>query len=201
MKNLNKLIVAGLLVSSAITSANAAATKSSDVTFKARAGYLSTSDKVKDSSTVKHDFKNGYALEVAADYFVTSNFAVEGAVGYARFDIKRTATNNNKKSSASIVPLTLTGLYHFMPESEFNPYAGLGYSYQIVSGGPSGTKIKNGGGLVAQFGGDFKINDTMSINADLKYTHKASHNVNFNNVTYKNKMSTVTAMVGVAFPM
>ncbi len=194
MKNLNKLIVAGLLVSSAITSANAAATKSSDIVLKARVGTFNVKDKAKQSERLMSGTTNGYGLEVAADYFFTPNIAVEGAIGYDKFEVKQTGIKKN----VSFIPLTLTGLYYFTPEADFSPYAGLGYTHQMSFSKVDSIKIKNGGGFVAQLGSDFKMNDSMSINVDLKYTHKASHKTN---TAYKSKLSTVSAMVGVAFPM
>jgi len=208
MKTL-KYIVAGLLVTSALTagaaataatSKKASATKHNDFVFKARLGYAFNKDDVKNTNTASHAFKDAYAGEIAADYFLTDNIAVEASVGYIRGDLKRSVTGSNKKDAVSIVPLTGLVQYHFSPSADISPYVGAGYSYQIASGGPSGTKIENGGGFVAQVGLDVPMNDTFGLNLDVKHTHKANHDLKFDGQKYKAKLSTTTVMAGITLP-
>ncbi|MEQ9116047.1 MAG: OmpW family outer membrane protein [Rickettsiales bacterium] len=205
MKTIKYAVVAGLLATSALT-ASAGGKKESkpsynDFVFKARLGYAFNSDKIKNqTSTTKHEFKNSYTGEIAGDYFFTPNVAVEASVGYMRGDLKRTATNANKKESVAIVPVTALAQYYFMPSAEVSPYVGLGYSYQFASGGPSGTKVDNGGGIVGQVGLDVPMNDTFGLNLDVKHTYKASHDLKYSGTKYKAKLSSTTVMAGVILP-
>lgn len=87
MKKFQAAVIAGLLATSALASANAAskAENYDKLVLKARVGYLNVSNKLKNgSSAANKSFKNGYMGEVAANYFFTPNIAVEGSIGYGR---------------------------------------------------------------------------------------------------------------------
>lgn len=206
MKNLKLGIITGVLASATIFSAHADSADVSgfdnrDFVLKARLGYLAASNKINNSSTVTHKFKNGYTGDVALNYFFTENIAVEGSVGYARSKLDRTASGNNKSKQITFVPLTLLAQYNFMPGAKVSPYVGIGYSYQFVTGGPSGSKVKDGGGITGQIGADIPMNNTFGFNVDVKHTYKAKHNITYSGTKYKGKLSTTTVMAGVAFPL
>ncbi len=207
------LVVAGLVSSTALADAShhhgstatatataTAAANEGKVVFKARVGVLNVTDKSKDRTTngeVK--FKNGFIGEVAAGYFFTDNIAAEGSIGFGRTKLKD-VDSSIKNKAINIIPITALIQYHFIPEAVVSPYVGLGYSYQILNGGPSGVKIKNGGGVVGQAGVDIPFNDTMGFNIDAKYTYKAPHDYTVDGDKYKVKLSTVAITAGVTFP-
>lgn len=127
MKNLTKVIIAGLLSTSALAAfADGAVASSGQNSFalKIRGGYAAMSksvtssvskgeafteaqkaatyvvagtgsDRYAFSSTTK--FKNGFGVELAANYFITNNFAIEGSVGYIRSKVGNTRPGVNEQ--------------------------------------------------------------------------------------------------------
>lgn len=196
-------LIASLLASTAMAD-SAGAPSEGKMNLKARLGYVANHTKVSGTNSLPSGsgLKNGFAGELAANYFVMSNVAIEGSIGYSKQKEKTTTTNSvaTKGKSVTVVPLTALVQYHVMPEASVSPYVGLGYSYQIMSGGTSGLKYKNGGGIVGQLGADFAFNDTMGFNFDVKHTFKAKHDVKIGNTTTKTKLDSTTVMAGVTFP-
>lgn len=153
MKNLTKVIIAGLLSTSALAAfADGAVASSGQNSFalKIRGGYAAMSKSVssinskgalatnannlvyntrgtpadadittlgnnyKYSDTTK--FKNGFGVELAANYFITNNFAIEGSVGYIRSKV----SNDSGKTHAAILritaPATFAASANYSPE-------------------------------------------------------------------------------------
>jgi outer membrane protein W len=196
MKNkTTKLLISSAFALSAFT-ANADV---NDLMLKARAGFLHTAEKVKTGSAdtaTTHNFKDGYVGELAINHFFDSVFGVEMSAGYGKTKFKNNAGNSK---SISFIPLTATFQVRHNTGS-VTPYLGLGYSYHMMSKGAGSTKIKNGGGVVAQAGLDFMTSDTFGWNLDVKHTLKAKHTITeTGGEIFKNKMSTTTAMVGLVF--
>lgn len=257
MKKLTKIIIAGLISTSALSafadssanSASAAAPKS--FALKVRGGYANNSLKHKPLSGTYDNSqgitdpsqqnpyiyregnrimgaKNGFGLELAANYFITNNVAVEASLGYiaSKFKVEdsykegRSANNANEAKNAAqnaatnktltilsstmhIVPIEIALQYHFMPDSSFKPYVGVGYGIEFVKIAGVKNSLKSNG-LVLQIGTDVAYNDSMSFNFDVKY--KPNHKVKVvgNKKVYKTeesaKISTTTIMAGVSFP-
>jgi outer membrane protein W len=147
-------------------------------------------------------FTGGFGGELAFDYFFTDHIAIEAAGGYNMTHIKtqNVTTNTSNKNHFVIIPITGTVQWYLIPSALISPYVGAGYSYQVVSGGPSGYSAKSGSGAVGQIGADIQFNDMFAFNVDVKYTYKASHDLTYNNVKHKNSLSTISTLVGVAFP-
>lgn len=136
MKNLTKVIIAGLLSTSAlaafadgavassgqnsfalkirggyaamsksvssINSKGALATNAGNLAFNSRSGTIQGAEATlgnnyKYSDTTK--FKNGFGVELAANYFITNNFAIEGSVGYIR---SKVSNDSGKIAPASV---------------------------------------------------------------------------------------------------
>lgn len=143
MKNLTKVIIAGLLSTSALAAfADGAVASSGQNSFalKIRGGYAAMSKSVSsinskgafaanannlainprgttaiegaDTTTLGNNykysdttkFKNGFGVELAANYFITNNFAIEGSVGYIRSKV----SNDSGKTAASAVTIANT---------------------------------------------------------------------------------------------
>lgn len=169
-----------------------------DTSMKVRGGFLHTAEDIKTgsaSTASSQSFKNGYVAEFAMNHFFDKNFGVELSAGYGRTKFKNNAGTNK---NVSFVPLTAT-LQARHNGGTMVPYVGVGYSHQLFSNGAGSTKIKNGGGVVAQIGMDYMMSDEMGLNIDVKHTFKVAHKITEGSETFKNDMSTTTALAGVVF--
>jgi len=200
MKKFNTALIAGVLATSSLVAAAHAdkASTGSDLVLKARLGAFNIHNDLKRTAGSTSSFKTntGYMGEIAADFFVTKNVAIEGALAYGRTKYKYSTSTGSQKHHLGLIPVTATLQYHFMPDASFSPYVGAGYTYQFVSA----KNIKNAGAPVAQIGADIPYNETFGFNVDVKYAYKANHGIkNITGIT-KDKMSTLTGLVGVTFP-
>jgi outer membrane protein len=201
MKNLTKVIIAGLLSTSALAAfADGAVASSGQNSFalKIRGGYAVNNLKNQESTGAKASSKNGLTFELASNYFVTSNIAIEGSVGYIASKWKA----GTSELKAHIFPTALALQYHFMPDSLFKPYIGLGYGFEFVKlkSKTNDVAYKSGNvhGLVLQAGSDLTYNDSINFNFDVKYRLKRKIKSHVNN--FKPKVSFTTIMAGVSFP-
>jgi outer membrane protein len=106
--------------------------------------------------------------EVDISYFFTKNISAELILTYPQ---KHDVTLNGALlGTLKELPPTLLAQYHFMPDSSFSPYVGVGLNYTIYSNvnmpGFSTSKSSTGGAL--QVGFDVPINKNLSFNVDLK---------------------------------
>jgi outer membrane protein len=108
--------------------------------------------------------------EVDISYFFSPNVAAELILTYPqKHDV---SLDGAKIGSFKHLPPTLTVQYHFLPESQVNPYLGVGINYTRISN----VNLLNGTanlehssvGLALQAGIDFKIDEKWSINVDVK---------------------------------
>ena len=204
-------LIASLLASTAMAD-SAGAPSEGKMNLKARLGYMSITGSGQYTGSLsqpgskavtdpKLAQKNGAIVELAANYFVANNVALEGSIGYGRSrEEAKDSTTSLAGKNLSIIPLTALVQYHIMPEASVSPYVGVGYSYQFMSGGSDTLKRKNGGNAVGQIGVDFAFNDTMGFNIDVKHTLKTNHDVKIGSTTTKMKLATTTVMAGVTFP-
>lgn len=177
--------------------------------LKGRGGLaqINSSIKTGDKGTkATQQTKNGWLGELAIDYLLTKNVALEVSGGYGLIEVKN--IKNNKKS-LSFVPITGTAMFRLPMYDKFFPYVGAGYSYKLFSGGPQGTTISNSGGLVLQAGSDFffegmNSQNPLGFNIDVKYYLKSQTKVTEkqSGITEKfsNKMSEATILVGIVAP-
>ena len=210
-------LIASLLASTAMAD-SAGAPSEGKMNLKARLGYMhisggsnfSGADEDGDTGTITNSLKNGPAAEIAMNYFVSNNIAIEGSLGFGRSKDQLAVSINGEvgegtgKKKVNIIPLAAIVQYHFMPEASVSPYIGVGYSYQFITGGYKTLEHKNGGNAVGQVGVDFAFNDTMGFNIDVKHILKTKHDSTFkdgeDSFTLKHKFSTTTVMAGVTFP-
>lgn len=118
--------------------------------------------------------------ELDITYMLQRNWGLELILGTSQHDVhgKGTLAGLGKVIDADVLPPTLTMQYHFLPDSNIRPYAGLGVNYTLfydeeVKGGldAPGAKVSmdNSWGLAAQAGVDIDINEDWFFNIDVKY--------------------------------
>ena len=108
--------------------------------------------------------------ELDLSYFFTPNIAAELVVTYPqKHDVMLDGTTIG---SFKHLPPTLMGQYHFLPDSQIDPYLGAGVNYTRISSvdllGGTGGMERSSVGLALQAGLDFKIDKLWSINLDVK---------------------------------
>jgi outer membrane protein len=108
--------------------------------------------------------------EVDITYFFSPNLAAELILTYPqKHDVYLDGGNIG---TFKHLPPTLSAQYHFTPNSDINPYLGLGVNYTNISqvnllAGKGG--LESGSfGLSVQAGVDFKIDKNWSLNFDVK---------------------------------
>jgi outer membrane protein len=114
--------------------------------------------------------------EIDGTYFFTDNIAAELIAATTRHHItaKGTTLGDVDVGKVRLLPPTLTGQYHFMPQERFSPYLGTGINYTwffdtLVPGNPvSSVSYSNGFGAVIQAGFDYNLAGNWYLNFDVK---------------------------------
>lgn len=187
------LILASLVSTSALADgAHKHESKDKEFVLKARAGWLHSQHTF--GADEEKDQYNSYTGDLALDYFLTKNIALEVSVGYGK-------VSGNGDDKSTIIPVSALIQYHFMPESAVSPYIGAGYSYQFI-GKSTDAMLKGAGGGVGQLGLDIPYSDSIGFNIDVKYTYKAPHkNEQDSTGTVRDKISTTAVTAGVSFAL
>ena len=122
--------------------------------------------------------------EIDFSYYFTKNIAAELilAVG-TRHDVNVSSAGAVAKAlgSVNLLPPTLTGQWHFMPDQTFDPYVGAGLAYvRAMDNGLSASSSTTGAfiapiridrnnfGTVLQAGFDVNLQDKWLVNFDVK---------------------------------
>ncbi len=204
MKPINKSFVIGLLLASGATSfaAQATGTEAGDWIVRVRGINVSPND---NSTQVDVPALGGSVAESSVGvgsstvpelditYMLSPNWGIELILGTSQHDVSPqgsaligalnglppTGTGGRDVIDAWALPPTLTFQYHFIPESNFRPYVGVGLNYTIFYGedvtGPlavdgSTVKMRPSLGWAAQVGADFDLgNSGWFANIDVKY--------------------------------
>lgn len=131
-------------------------------------GIAGTEAGVGDDTTLELDFtymlSNNLGLELILG---TTEHKVSGVKGVPGVDI----------GTVKLLPPTLTLQYHFAPNANIRPYAGVGINYTLFYDEAAGAFLAAGAstdyddswGLAAQAGVDIDIGDGWFSNIDLKY--------------------------------
>jgi outer membrane protein len=84
--------------------------------------------------------------------------------------------DGTKVATTKHLPPTLTLQYHFLPDSKFQPYVGVGLNYtnffdEKTTGPLAGSNLNLGDswGIAGQIGFDIPLNDQWFLNADIRY--------------------------------
>lgn len=125
--------------------------------------------------------------EVDISYFFTKNLAAELILTYPQkhnVRIAASAVGAFDAGSFKHLPPTLSLQYHFMPDSQFRPYVGVGINYTRISSvnlGPLGavtggsmTLENDSWGGALQLGFDVKVGSNSYINFDVKKVYLES---------------------------
>lgn len=126
--------------------------------------------------SVKLDVGRSVRPSFSVTYMATRNIGVEllGAWPF-QHDIDGSA-GLGKIATTKHLPPTLSLQWHFLPDSQVQPYVGIGVNYTHffdtkARGALDGSDLKLGDswGLAGQVGMDIKLNDRWFLNADLRY--------------------------------
>lgn len=114
--------------------------------------------------------------EVDISYFMTPNWAAELVLTYPqKHDV--TLVNNGTRTPLGTfkhLPPTLTLQYHFHPGQTFQPYVGAGLNFtdiskvKLAAGAQPLTLENNSLGLAVGAGFDYKLQDNLYLNVDIK---------------------------------
>jgi len=113
--------------------------------------------------------------ELDFTYFFTDNIAAELILSTFSHNVKVSGSTAGDLDLGDVwlLPPVLTLQYHFMPKEAFSPYLGAGINYTITYNADPGTSISSIDysdefGYAFQAGFDYAIDDTWSVNFDVK---------------------------------
>lgn len=123
------------------------------------------------------DIDTSIVPEFDITYFFTDQIAAELILGVTPHDVSAvgTALGDVDLGEVTLLPPTLTVQYHFNPDGQLRPYAGVGVNYTLFFNEdlPSGTVLDGieydpSVGLALQAGADYVLNDHWFLNFDVK---------------------------------
>jgi len=185
--NTKPALAAAALLTLSMTSFSAAAYEAGDWVVRGRIIHVDTNE---NTSTIRVDGAAvpGSGVHVTSDtvpelditYMWTKHWGTELILGTTDHVVDGSGSLASLGGiiGVDVLPPTLTLQYHFSPNSNIRPYAGVGINYtqfynEKVTGGLSApgarVKIDDSWGLAVQAGVDVDINDDWFINFDLKY--------------------------------
>jgi len=120
--------------------------------------------------------------EIDFSYYFTKNIAAELILAFGtRHDVNVSSAGAVAKAlgSVDLLPPTLTGQWHFMPDQTFDPYVGAGLAYvramdNGLTANAPGIGVfpiridRNNFGTVLQAGFDVNLQDKWLVNFDVK---------------------------------
>ena len=146
-----------------------------DFVIRARAIGVIPRDNADNASIAgEPDVSNEYVPELDFTYFLTDNVALELIAATTRHDVKwNVGAAQLDLGKVNLLPPTLTVQYHFMPKERLSPYLGAGLNYTIFYNEDAGSSItsidyENNLGYALQAGVDYAIDDSWSVNLDVK---------------------------------
>ena len=118
---------------------------------------------------------DGYSLGFNITYMATPNIGIE-LLGAWPFSHDISLSGVGTIGDTKQLPPTISVQYHFLPDSNFRPYVGLGLNYtfffdESTEGALSGSDLKldDSWGLAAQVGMDFDVAPNWFLNVDVRY--------------------------------
>lgn len=153
--------------------------ESSKLGEKTNAAYGSTTlaNTLYGSNTANLQVDSNTIPELDISYYVTKNIAVELILALGtKHDVAAVGGNTkNELGKVNLLPPTLTGQWHFMPDQTFDPYVGAGITYARAMDnglnyqGVAPIRIdKSNWGTAVQAGFDVNLTDKWLINFDMK---------------------------------
>jgi outer membrane protein len=115
------------------------------------------------------DVNDKATAEIGLTYFFRPQWAVDFGITTAKHDI---TLGGAEIGSTRILPINVTGQYHFIPDGKIRPYVGAGLNYTRFSDvdvlGGAVDLDKNSFGPVVQAGVDWAVTDRVMVNFDVK---------------------------------
>ncbi len=124
-----------------------------------------------DSSSSKKNYVGptiGFGNNITV-YGVTSKFAVSDNISVRPFF--QFGSGSSGPVSANVTLFGTTATYDFsLPQSDFSPYAGIGYlSASATVSVPGASFSGTGSGIYFEVGSDYNVSDSIAINANYKF--------------------------------
>jgi outer membrane protein len=172
----NELLAAAAILATVIIPGAAAAKDAGDFVVRLRGiGFLTDTSGTTDVLGGSARTSDAYVPELDFTYFITKNIAAELILATTEHtvEIKGSTSGDLDLGTVRLIPPVLTLQYHFFADGNFSPYIGAGVSYVIVHSQNTGRSVtdveySNEFGYAFQIGLDYRINDTWSLNADVK---------------------------------
>jgi outer membrane protein len=187
-KKLSLTTLSAALLALAIAPITASATEQGDWLVRGRIINVSPNDSSGTvggipgtSVTVDDDI----TAEVDFTYMVAKNWGLELILASSKHDVSGAGALaglglDQKILDVRTLPPTLTAQYHFAPDSNIRPYAGLGLNYTLFFNesatgnaesilGKTDVSLDSSFGLAGQLGVDIDVSDSWFLNFDVKY--------------------------------
>ena len=164
------------LIALALAGALASTTASAEG-FTATLGFQNTDPKSDNGTLAGADasVNDDWSLTGSFAYGFNDNFSVELWSGLANFEHEVSIDGLGTVASVEHRPTTLGLNYHFMADSSFRPFVGIGYGWVSVSGertqgALAGLDISgsNANGVSLVLGADYYVNDSFFVRADVR---------------------------------
>lgn len=168
-KVVGKMLMAALVAIAALSIVPAAKAAETDWVFRTRA--IAVIPESGRSGPADLEVKSDLAFDIDLTRFLTRNLALELTALVSSHEVDSAL---GSLGSVRVLPPTLTLQYHFLPEGKIRPYVGGGFSYVIFYDETGlldqlDVKLDDGFHWALQAGADVMLNETFSLNLDLKY--------------------------------
>lgn len=123
------------------------------------------------------DAESNVTAEIDITRFLNPNLALELILATSSHEVTLDGVRGagtDSVGSVTLLPPTLTLQYHFLPNGDVRPYAGVGINYtnfydETGSLDDLGVSLDDSFGFAVQFGIDWMLSNKHSINFDIKY--------------------------------
>jgi len=130
--------------------------------------------------TITVEVDSATSLTLTGTYMFTENWALDILAAWPfSHDINLAVDGEEAKvAETDQLPPTFSLQYHFMPQSKFQPYAGLGLNYTTFFNTNTVDELSSQGvdlelsssfGVAGQLGADLALNDSWLLNLDVRY--------------------------------
>jgi outer membrane protein len=120
--------------------------------------------------------EDDWAATGSIAYHFADNWSAELWTGLNKYEHDVSLAGLGTVGSVQHRPTTLGVNYHFMKDSQFRPFVGLGYGWVNVSGEQSSGALAgavlrgdNSSGLTANVGADYYFSDGFFLRGDIRY--------------------------------